>query len=81
MRTTLTIASVLLWAATIPAAAQDFRGDCRAYTASDACKASGWCQWRQPKPVTTPDGTTVAPKATCAFRKGFKAAWAERQTK
>ena len=82
MRTIITLAVLALSFATIPAAAQEFKGDCRAYNADPAaCKASGWCVVRTTKPVTTPDGQTIAPKTSCAFRPGFKAAWQNAQAK
>ncbi len=74
-RLALALSSLAVTLATTPAAAQDFNGDCRTYTDQAACKATGWCLWRTTKPRTTPAGTTVAPKSSCAFRPGFKAAW------
>lgn len=67
--------SILLAFVSTPAAAQDFKGDCKGYSDPASCQGSGWCTWRQPKPVTLPTGQTFEQKGSCVFRKGFKAAY------
>lgn len=74
----LTAAAIALAISTVAAGAQEaFTGDCKAAgkAGKDACVATQWCQWVQPKPVVLPDGRSVEIPGSCAFKKHHKTAW------
>lgn len=60
--------------------AQEFSGKCSNYTGQgkDACLATQWCSWRSSKAISLPDGSSIAPKSTCAFKPNFGKAYAEK---
>jgi hypothetical protein len=78
-RTILTVSLLLVAGA---AEAQEFNGKCTSYRAAGqvACEATQWCHWVQPKQtgVIAPNGKAVTTAAFCAFKPGFKAAYASK---
>lgn len=75
----ITAAAIALAISTVAVAAQEapFTGDCKAAgkPGKDACVATQWCHWVQPKPVVLPDGKQIDIPGSCAFKKHHKTAW------
>ncbi len=83
MTRTRTLVALITVLAATSANAAEFSGKCTDYRKDGkaACEATQWCHWVEPKQVkvvVAPNGKEVRPGAFCAFRPGFKAAYASK---
>lgn len=69
----ISIAAGLLAVAAMAQDSKAFSGRCTDYAKDrPTCEGTGWCRFTDRKAVTLPDGKTVQPLATCAFKPGLK---------